>query len=142
MVKSFPVLLFQSLKNFHYFFPLLEKTGKVRPFISASEGHGSTGMQKSDLKLSQKKAEGYVIPIGQVNLVFATTDKGMVGCGAIDVMALDRFSYPAARVKPSQGTSIGTLDDLLAGIIKDANESAGKLGIKVGMTGREALDLL
>jgi uncharacterized protein YunC (DUF1805 family) len=66
----------------------------------------------------------------------------MVGCGAIDVMALDRFSYPAARVKPSQGTSIGTLDDLLAGIIKDANESAGKLGIKVGMTGREALDLL
>ncbi|HBA83267.1 MAG TPA: DUF1805 domain-containing protein [Verrucomicrobia bacterium] len=99
-------------------------------------------MQKNELNLTQKKAEGYVIPIGQVNLVFATTDKGLVGCGAIDVMALDKFSYPAARVKPSQGHSIGTLDDLLAGVVKEANAAAGLLGVQVGMSGREALERL
>ena len=99
-------------------------------------------MQKSDVPLSRKTAAGYVISLGAINLVFATTDQGLVGCGAIDVAALDRFSYPAARVKPSRGNSIGTVDDLLAGVIKDANEAAAKLGIQVGMTGREALERL
>ena len=38
--------------------------------------------------LAGKQARGYVIPLGPVNLVVVVTDKGMVGCGAIDVAAL------------------------------------------------------
>lgn len=70
------------------------------------------------------------------------TDLGMVGCGAFDVAALNNFGYPAARVKPSRGSSISTIDDLLVGVIKEANDAAAKMGIKVGMSGKEALDLL
>jgi len=92
------------------------------------------------VQLTNKEADGYVIPLGPVNLVGVMTDVGMVGCGAFDVAALDNFSYPAARVKATRGTSIATIDDLLVGEVKDANEAAGKLGVKVGMSGREALD--
>ena len=70
------------------------------------------------------------------------TDAGMVGCGAFDVAALEKFGYPAARVKPSKGPSITGIPDLLEGIVKDANGPAQSRGVKVGMTGREALGRL
>ncbi len=94
------------------------------------------------VQLTNKKADGYIIPIGKVNIVCVVTDTGMVGCGAFDVMALDSYKYPAVKVKSSTGGSIATIDDLLAGVVKEVNNEASKLGIKIGMTGREALDLL
>jgi uncharacterized protein YunC (DUF1805 family) len=69
------------------------------------------------------------------------TDVGMVGCGAFDVMALNSFDYPAARVRPACSSSISTIDELLDGIIKEVNPAAEKLGVKIGQTGREALEL-
>lgn len=83
-----------------------------------------------------------MIPLGPVNLVGVVTARGLVGCGAIDVAALEKFSYPAARVRPVSGPSISTVADLLAGLVKEANEGAKREGIVVGMTGKEALDLL
>lgn len=94
------------------------------------------------IQLTGKQADCYVIPLGAINLVNVVTDVGMVGCGAFDVTALNNFGYPAAKVRPSQGSSIATIDDLLKGIVKEVNPAAEKLGLKVGITGREALDLL
>jgi uncharacterized protein YunC (DUF1805 family) len=99
-------------------------------------------MIQTKVKLAKKEADGYVIPLGKVNLVNVVTDQGMVGCGAFDVAALNNFGYPAARVKPSRGNYIATIDDLLVGVIKEANDAATKRGIRVGMSGEEALDLL
>jgi len=61
---------------------------------------------------------------------------------AFDVAALERFGYPAARVRPTGSGSIESLEDLLEGEVKDANGPAAALGVEVGMRGREALDLL
>lgn len=94
------------------------------------------------VKLSKKEADGYVIPLGNINLVNAVTDIGMVGCGAFDVAALNNFGYPAAKVGPAQGSSIATIKDLLLGIVKEVNPAAEKLGLKRGISGREALELL
>ncbi len=94
------------------------------------------------VQLTNKQADGYVVPFRNVKIVCVITDVGMVGCGAFDVVALDSFACPAARVKSSTGHPIATVDDLLDGTVKEANAEASKLGIKVGMTGREALDLL
>ena len=99
-------------------------------------------MNHTKVQLTGKQADGYVIPLGQVNLVNVVTDVGMVGCGAFDVVALNNFGYPAAKVRPSQGSSIATIEDLLQGIVKEVNPAAEKLGLKVGLTGREALELL
>jgi len=99
-------------------------------------------MEHIKMQLTGKQADGYVIALGPVNLVNVVTDVGMVGCGAFDVAALNNFGYPAAKVRPAQGNSIATIEDLLQGIVKEMNPSAEKLGLKVGQTGREALELL
>lgn len=99
-------------------------------------------MNHVKIQLIKKQADGYVIPLGTINLVNVVTDVGMVGCGAFDVAALNSFGYPAAKVRPSQGGSIATIDDLMQGIVKEVNPAAEKLGLKVGITGKEALDLL
>jgi uncharacterized protein YunC (DUF1805 family) len=92
------------------------------------------------VELAGKSARGFVYNLGPVNLVAVVTDAGMVGCGAFDVAALEKFGYPAARVRPSGGPSIASIPDLLAGIIKDANGPAQARGVKIGMTGKEALE--
>jgi len=97
-------------------------------------------MVHEKVQLGNKQADGYVIPLGPVNLVSVVTNIGMVGCGAFDVEALNKYGYPAARVRASAGGPIATIDDLLAGIVKDANSAAIKLGVKIGMSGREALN--
>jgi uncharacterized protein YunC (DUF1805 family) len=99
-------------------------------------------MEHIKVQLTGKQADGYVIPLGPVNLVNVVTDVGMMGCGAFDVVALNNFGYPAAKVRPSQSSSIATIEDLLQGIVKEVNPAAEKLGLKVGLTCREALELL
>ncbi len=96
---------------------------------------------KEDVKIDGKTAEGFVIPIGKVNLVFVKTDKGLIGCGAFDVNGLEKFAYPAAKVKPS-GNSVADINDLLNGTIAAVNPSGEKIGIKVGMSGRDAAKLI
>jgi uncharacterized protein YunC (DUF1805 family) len=99
-------------------------------------------MEQNKVKLATKEAEGIVIPLGPANLVAVITDMGLVGCGAFDVAALDSFSYPAAKVRPSIGPSIVDTDDILKGIVKEANRAAMGRGIRTGMTGRQALERL
>lgn len=96
-------------------------------------------MNQEIVHLPHKSATGYTIPLGPLAIVMIVTDQGMIGCGAFDVLALDRFGYPAARVRPSRGDSIATLDDLLDGIIKEVNRTAASRGIMEGMPVREAL---
>lgn len=100
-------------------------------------------MIQKKIRLTRKEAESYVIPFGKFNMVAVVTDIGMIGCGMFDVFALDHFDYPAARIKSStEGGIIANVDDLLKGIVKDANNAAQNRGIKIGITGRQALDLL
>jgi len=99
-------------------------------------------MHEERISLKHSEGRGFVIPLGQVSLVGVVASRGLVGCGAIDVAALERFSYPAAQVRPSSGPSISTVADLLSGVVKEVNEGAKRAGVAVGMSGKEALDLL
>lgn len=92
----------------------------------------------SKVIVAGREVEAVVLPIGPVNLVYARTDKGLLTCGAIDPMALEKFGIAAARVKPS-GSSVASFDDLLAGVVREANPAALALGVSVGMSGRDAL---
>lgn len=85
-----------------------------------------------------RPAEVVVLPLGPVSLVYARTDHGLLACGAIDPAALERFGIAAARVRPTTGSSITNLEDLLAGEVREANGPAQALGLVPGMTGRAA----
>ena len=98
-------------------------------------------MYHKNVEIDGKTAEGYVIPLGKVNLVSAIVPEGMVGCSVFDVAVLDKFDYPAAKIGSADGTPVLTLDNLLDGVVKEINETASKKGIKKGISGREALKL-
>jgi len=98
-------------------------------------------MEHEKITIGAGEADGYVIPLGPANLVFVVTGKGLLGCGAFDVCALDGFGYPASRVRSRDGKPVASIDDLLSGIVREANESAKKLGIKADMPARKALEL-
>jgi uncharacterized protein YunC (DUF1805 family) len=94
------------------------------------------------VELSRKTADGYIIPLGTINLVSVVTDSGIVGCGVFDVHAFNALGYPAAKVRKAGEGLIATVDDLLNGIIKEVNESARERGVHIGMSGRDALELM
>lgn len=96
-------------------------------------------MEKETFILNGKDITGYVIPIGPVNLVFAQTEKGIVGCGAIDAIALEKFSIPVVKVKPVTSDSIRNIEDLQNGIVSVVNSFAKEAGIQPDITGKEAL---
>jgi uncharacterized protein YunC (DUF1805 family) len=45
-------------------------------------------------------------------------------------------------VRPAHGDTISSLQDLVSGVIKEANIPAQQQGVTIGMSGKEALDLL
>jgi uncharacterized protein YunC (DUF1805 family) len=92
-------------------------------------------MRTERIALGSGEAVGHVADAGPVKIVFATTANGLVGCGAFDVLALDRFRLPAARV-----SGVATVAELLAGKVNLVNESAKAAGVAAGMSGREALE--
>ncbi len=94
------------------------------------------------IQLRNQAAEGYVIPVGSVNIVFIKTEEGMIGCGAFDITALERFGVPAAKMKPVAGPSITSIDEILEAVVREVNEPAAERGITIGMTGKEAFELL
>ena len=80
-------------------------------------------MEKTILDLNGIEVEGYSIPLGDVNLLVAKTNNGLVGCGVIDIDVLDKFNVPAAKV-----TGVSTIDDVLKAEIKAVNQAATAKG--------------
>ncbi|HOJ95509.1 MAG TPA: YunC family protein [Methanospirillum sp.] len=96
-------------------------------------------MEERVFSLNGHEITGYIIPIGDVNLVFARTPKGLVGCGAIDATALEKFKIPAVKVRPLTGDSIRNIEDLMKGCVAVVNSYAQELGITTEMNGEQAL---
>ena len=94
-----------------------------------------------EIKLSKKTAQGSVIPLNGVTLVFAKTDAGFVGCGLFDIPVFERFNCPAAKVRSQKGP-ITDIEGLLSAPVIEVNDSAKKLGINEGISGKEALEKL
>jgi len=45
-------------------------------------------------------------------------------------------------MKPVAGPSITSIDEILEAVVREVNEPAAERGITIGMTGKEALELL
>lgn len=92
------------------------------------------------LTFENGSAEGlsYRWPEGQYCAIH--TDHGVVGCGIFDTKIAGIFSmaFAIARGTPSQ--PLVEPEDLLEARIVEVSEPAEKLGVVVGMTGREATE--
>lgn len=78
------------------------------------------------------------IPVmGQTKLLLIQGSRGMLGCGYVSLGAAEKFRHALAIVK-----GVASYDDMLAAAVQEVSSAAAALGVKAGMTGREALALM
>jgi uncharacterized protein YunC (DUF1805 family) len=70
------------------------------------------------------------------------TEAGLVGCGIYDVKTAAEFGQAVAIARGTPEKPLVNPEDLFEARIVEATAHARKLGIEVGMTGREAVELL
>ncbi len=67
------------------------------------------------------------------------TARGVVGCGIFDLPCADVFSMAFAIARGTPDHPLREPEDLLQARIVGVSAAAGKLGVKTGMTGMEAI---
>ena len=70
------------------------------------------------------------------------TEAGLVGCGIYDVKTAAEFGQAVAICRGTPQHPLVNPEDLLESRIVDATPQARALGVRVGMTGREAVEVL
>ncbi len=70
------------------------------------------------------------------------TDKGLVGCGIYDIRAANEFSLAVAIARGTPANPLREPEDLFNAKILEVSKAAEKLGVSIGMTGREAVEKL
>ena len=70
------------------------------------------------------------------------TEAGLVGCGIYDVKTAAEFGQAVAIARGTPQKPLVNPEDLFDARIVEATPQARDLGIQVGMTGREAVELL
>ena len=94
-------------------------------------------MKSFEFDVGGKTAVGVEIPLPKAPLILAKGESGFVMCGYLNVEAADKLGVAAAVVK-----GVSSVVDLLKGSVVAVSRAAQKKGIKVGMSGMEALIVL
>lgn len=79
----------------------------------------------------------YSIPTTNTAVLIIGAEKGFIGCGYINIEVANKVNDICAIVN-----GVKTPDDMLGAKVVAVSNAAQKLGIKVGMTGKEALVLM
>ncbi|SFM48443.1 YunC family protein [Methanolobus profundi] len=94
-------------------------------------------MQIEKIELENGSAMGLSFQMQKAPLLVIRADKGFVMCGYLDLDTAGVLGDVAVKVK-----GVNTFDDVLKAQVVGATPEAIDLGIKVGMTGKEALELM
>ena len=70
------------------------------------------------------------------------TSAGIVGCGIYDLQVAAEFDQAIAVAKGTPADPLVEPEDLLEAKISGVTPKAEQLGIRLGMTGRQAIDLM
>ena len=70
------------------------------------------------------------------------TSTGIVGCGIYDVKTAGEFGQAIAIARGTPEQPLVDPEDLYDAPIVDCTPRAAEIGIKIGMTGREAVELM
>ncbi len=68
------------------------------------------------------------------------THRGIVGCGIYDIATATEFGQAIAIAKGTPSSPLVVPEDLLDAKIVNMTPAAIKMGIEIGMTGREAVE--
>ncbi len=82
----------------------------------------------------------YQWPGGQYCAIHTT--KGLVGCGIYDIRAANEFNLAVAIARGTPAKPLREPEDLFNAKILEVSQAAERLGVQVGMTGRQAVETL
>jgi uncharacterized protein YunC (DUF1805 family) len=105
------------------------QTSATLPIITHREMHFAAG---TALGLAQRWIGGQCCAI--------QTAAGIVGCGIYDLHTPAEFGQAIAIAKGTPASPLAEPEDLLDAKIVGCTPKASELGIKAGMTGREAVE--
>ena len=92
-------------------------------------------MISEELKIEGKTFNAYSISLDPAPfLLIRAADKSFLACGFLDIAAADNLSSCAAKIR-----GVKTFDDMLKAEIVAVTKEAEKKGIRIGMTGKDAL---
>ncbi|MBL0058385.1 MAG: DUF1805 domain-containing protein [Elusimicrobia bacterium] len=94
-------------------------------------------MKTREIIVGDKKALGVEIDLPGAPLILARGGQGFVMCGFLDLHTAEKVNAAAAVVRGVQ-----SVDDLLAKPVVGVTAAALALGVKPGMTGYDALEIL
>lgn len=94
-------------------------------------------IEKRNIKIDGKKAFGIKVELPGAPLLLLVVPNGYVMCGYLNVETAERLGQVAAVV-----TGVKSFEDVLNARVARATTQARRLGIKEGMPGREALELM
>ncbi len=83
-----------------------------------------------------KSSTGIKIDMGNANLLLIKSDKGFIMCGYLDMETAERLNDAACIVR-----GVKNFDDMLNAGIAKVTTKAKELGIKEGMSGKDALEI-
>ncbi|KAB2332890.1 YunC family protein [Bacillus mesophilum] len=78
------------------------------------------------------------VELPKTNLLVVTNDKGYIMCGALDVALLNE-KLKDRKVIAGRAVGVKTIEQLIEAPLESVTYEAENLGIKKGMTGRDAL---
>ena len=89
------------------------------------------------VQIDGKEYRGDIIPLKTSAILLIQGGNGMLGCGYLSTETADKLGHALAIV-----TGVATYDDMLAAKVARMSAAAAAMGVKVGMTGKEALLLM
>lgn len=87
------------------------------------------------IELEKGTALGVGVELDKAPLLLIKGKKGFLMCGYLNIKAAEKLGDVAAKV-----TGVGTFGEMLKAEVVEVTEKARGLGIKEGLTGREALE--
>lgn len=89
---------------------------------------------RTKMNFEGKEYTTYSIPTTNTFVLIIGAEKGFFGCGYINVEVANKVGDVCAIV-----TGVKTTEDMLSAKVVSVSEAGKQLGIKEGMTGKEAL---
>jgi len=91
-------------------------------------------MEIEVVDIEGKKALGIVMEMNEAPLVLVKAEKGFIMCGLLDMDTANAIGEVCAKLK-----GVKNLQEILDKEVREVSDEAKKLGVREGMSGKEAL---